>query len=58
MYNHEPNILVALNPWFYIALTVMIIGSQLFLAGFVGELILRSKRDKERYLITKTTENY
>ncbi|MFC6861040.1 glycosyltransferase family 2 protein [Zunongwangia atlantica] len=58
MYNNEPNILVALNPWFYIALTVMIIGSQLFLAGFVGELILRSKRDKERYLITKTTENY
>jgi len=58
MYHNEPNILVALNPWFYIALTVMIIGSQLFLAGFVGELILRSKRDKERYLITKTTENY
>ncbi|WBL20972.1 glycosyltransferase family 2 protein [Zunongwangia sp. HRR-M8] len=58
MYHGVPNTLVALNPWFYIALTVMIIGSQLFLAGFVGELILRSKRDKERYLITKTTENY
>ncbi|HEY9185134.1 MAG TPA: glycosyltransferase family 2 protein, partial [Salegentibacter sp.] len=57
MYHNEPNILVALNPWFYIALTVMIIGSQLFLAGFLGELILRSKRDKDRYLINKTTPN-
>ncbi|WP_417886806.1 glycosyltransferase family 2 protein [Zunongwangia sp.] len=57
MYHHEPNVLVALNPWFYIALTVMIIGTQLFLAGFLGELILRSRRDKERYLIHKTTEN-
>lgn len=57
MYHNEPNILVALNPWFYIALTVMIIGSQLFLAGFLGELILRSKREKERYLINKTTDN-
>lgn len=58
MYHHVPNTLVALNPWFYIALTVMIIGTQFFLAGFLGELILRSKRDKERYLIHKTTENY
>ncbi len=57
MYHNEPNILVALNPWFYIALTVMIIGSQLFLAGFLGELILRTKREKGRYLINKTTPN-
>ncbi len=57
MYHDQPNILVALNPWFYIALTVMIIGSQLFLAGFLGELILRSKRDKDQYLINKTTPN-
>ncbi|MGY5849723.1 glycosyltransferase family 2 protein [Salegentibacter sp. F14] len=57
MYHDQPNILVALNPWFYIALTVMIIGSQLFLAGFLGELILRSKREKDRYLIKKTTAN-
>ncbi|MEE2773260.1 MAG: glycosyltransferase, partial [Bacteroidota bacterium] len=57
LYHHQPNTLVALNPWFYIALTVMIIGTQFFLAGFLGELILRSKRDKERYLIRKTTAN-
>ena len=57
LYHGIPNTLVALNPWFYISLTVMIIGTQFFLAGFLGELILRSKRDKERYLIKKTTSN-
>ncbi len=57
LYHGIPNTLVALNPWFYISLTVMIIGTQFFLAGFLGELILRSKRDKERYLIKKTTPN-
>ncbi|MGA8853978.1 MAG: glycosyltransferase family 2 protein [Christiangramia sp.] len=57
LYHGIPNILVVDNPWFYLALTVMIIGTQFFLAGFLGELILRSKRDKERYLIKKTTSN-
>ena len=57
LYHGIPNTLVALNPWFYISLTVMIIGTQFFLAGFLGELILRSKRNKERYLIKKTTPN-
>jgi glycosyltransferase involved in cell wall biosynthesis len=57
LYHGLPNVLVTSNPWFYIALAVMIIGSQLFLAGFLGELILRSKREKERYLINKTTPN-
>lgn len=57
LYHDIPNILVVDNPWFYIALAVMIIGTQFFLAGFLGELILRSKRDRERYLIKKTTPN-
>ncbi|MUP47144.1 glycosyltransferase [Gramella sp. BOM4] len=57
LYHGIPNILVVDNPWFYIALTVMVIGTQFFLAGFLGELILRSKRDKDRYLIKKTTSN-
>lgn len=55
MYHHQPNILVTDNPWFYIALILMVIGTQFFLAGFLGELILRSKREKDRYLISKTT---
>jgi len=53
LYNHEPSILIADNPWFYIALTCMILGSQLFLAGFLGELILRSRRKPKRYSISE-----
>lgn len=55
LYHHLPNILVTQNPWFYISLILMVIGTQFFLAGFLGELILRSRRDTERYLISKTT---
>ena len=40
------------RPQFFIALTSMILGVQLFIAGFLGELILRSKREKPRYLIS------
>nr|WP_321233158.1 glycosyltransferase family 2 protein [uncultured Psychroserpens sp.] len=43
--------LITQRPQFYIALTTMILGSQFFVAGFLGEIILRSKRDKNRYLI-------
>ena len=50
---NEPTILVTENPLFYIALTAMIIGSQLFLAGFLGEIILRTKNNEERYKISK-----
>jgi glycosyltransferase involved in cell wall biosynthesis len=39
------------RPAFYIALTVMIIGSQLFLAGFIGELIARNAPERNFYLI-------
>ena len=48
----EPTILVTANPLFYIALTAMVIGSQLFLAGFLGEIILRTKNNEERYKIS------
>lgn len=43
--------LITQRPTFYIALATMIIGTQSFIAGFLGELILRSKRDNKRYLI-------
>lgn len=52
LYQNEPAILITDNPWFYIALTCMILGSQLFLAGFLGELILRSKSKPKRYSIS------
>ncbi|WP_026978267.1 glycosyltransferase family 2 protein [Flavobacterium tegetincola] len=48
-----PTILVTDNPLFYIALTSMMIGTQLFLAGFLGEIILRTKNNEERYKISK-----
>lgn len=43
--------LITERPQFYIALATMVIGSQFFIAGFLGELILRSKRNEQRYLI-------
>ncbi|WP_047547726.1 glycosyltransferase family 2 protein [Psychroserpens sp. Hel_I_66] len=43
--------LITDRPQFYIALTTMILGSQFFIAGFLGEIILRTKQDKNRYLI-------
>ncbi|MBQ2344593.1 MAG: glycosyltransferase family 2 protein, partial [Prevotella sp.] len=40
--NGIPQRLITSSPWFYIALTTMLIGTQLFLAGFLGDLISRS----------------
>ena len=45
--------LITERPEFYIALTTMIIGSQFFLAGFLGEIILRNKKIKKQYIITE-----
>ncbi len=53
LYDKQTTILVTDNPWFYIALTTMIIGTQLFLAGFLGEIILRTKNNEERYKVSK-----
>ena len=53
MYNDMRYSLVTNNPWFYIALTTMILGTQLFLAGFLGEIILRTKNNEERYKVSR-----
>lgn len=53
LWHHIPDILVTQNPWFYIALTVMVLGTLLFIAGFLGELILRTQKDPQRYKISK-----
>ncbi|RKS21699.1 glycosyltransferase involved in cell wall biosynthesis [Flavobacterium endophyticum] len=53
LYDKQSTILITDNPWFYIALTTMIIGTQLFLAGFLGEIILRTKNNEERYKVSK-----
>ncbi|WP_407402592.1 glycosyltransferase family 2 protein [Sodaliphilus sp.] len=49
-------ILVTDSPYFYLSLTAMIIGSQLFLAGFLGELIIRNSPERNRYEISKELE--
>ena len=51
--NNEPTRLVTDSPYFYIALTMMIMGTQLFLTGFIAELISRSSQDRNRYNISK-----
>ncbi|MCA0153425.1 glycosyltransferase family 2 protein [Winogradskyella vincentii] len=45
--------LITDRPQFFIALATMIIGVQFFIAGFLGELILRTKRQQQRYNIDK-----
>lgn len=44
-------ILIADSPYFYLALTAMIIGTQLFVSGFLGELISRNSADRNTYFI-------
>ncbi len=48
--------LVTDNPLFYIGLVAMIIGTQLFLAGFIGELVSRSNPERNNYNIKETTD--
>ena len=53
MYNGLPYRLVTDSPYFYLSLTAMIIGTQLFLAGFLGELISRNSPERNNYQIEK-----
>ncbi|RED18964.1 glycosyltransferase involved in cell wall biosynthesis [Flavobacterium cutihirudinis] len=53
MYTGMKYSLVTNNPWFYIALTTMVLGTQLFLAGFLGEIILRTKSNEARYKVAR-----
>jgi glycosyltransferase involved in cell wall biosynthesis len=51
VYHNLPARLITDRPSFYISLSTMIIGTQLFLAGFLGEMIARNSPDRNRYLI-------
>jgi len=51
MYHGNHYILVTDSPYFYISLTLMILGSQMFLAGFVGELVVRNSSQRNHYEI-------
>ena len=49
-----PQRLITDSPYFYISLTTMMIGTQLFIAGFLGDLISRSSQSRNDYQIEKT----
>lgn len=51
LFIHPTGRLLTDRPQFYGALTAMILGSQFFVAGFLGELILRQKKDRQNYII-------
>lgn len=53
LFIHKTSRLITDRPQFFIALTSMVIGTQLFLAGFLGEIILRTKNNEERYKISE-----
>ena len=52
--NGVPQRLVTSSPYFYISLTMMMIGTQLFIAGFLGDLICRSSQGRNDYQIEAT----
>lgn len=54
LYFNPSGRLITDRPQFYIALVAMLIGVQLFIAGFLGELILRSRKGEARYTIKET----
>ena len=57
LYLHTQARLITQRPEFYIALTTMILGTQLFIAGFLGEILVRYKKDIKRYIISKSIKN-
>lgn len=58
IYTHQPYRNVTENPLFFIALTVIIVGSQLFLGGFLGELLVKQSIDQAGdYLISDAVDN-
>ena len=55
LYFNTQSRLITQRPEFYIALTTMILGAQSFIAGFLGEILIRHNKNIKRYNITKTT---
>ena len=53
MWHGDPYTLVTNSPYFYLALTAMILGTQLFLTGFLGELITRNSPGRNHYEINE-----
>ena len=55
--NKLPAVLVTDNPWFYISLTTMLMGTILFVTGFLAELVARSNPDRNTYLVESVLDD-
>ena len=53
MYSGGHYVLVTESPYFYISLTMMILGTQLFVAGFLGDLISRNSQERNKYQVAE-----
>ncbi|MDD4820401.1 MAG: glycosyltransferase family 2 protein [Flavobacteriales bacterium] len=53
LYQGYKTILVTDNPWFYIMLTMMLLGVQFFMAGFIGEMIVKNRQRVPDYYLEK-----
>ncbi len=53
LHHHVAAMLVADNPYFHLSILAMVLGCMLFLAGFLGELIIRNSQERNNYLIEK-----
>ncbi|MGC1514414.1 MAG: glycosyltransferase, partial [Maribacter sp.] len=53
LFIHPFGRLITDRPQFYISLVAMVIGTQLFLAGFLGEILIRSKKEENRYIVSE-----
>lgn len=51
--NHTKATLITDSPYFFIALVAMILGTQLFMTGFLGEIVARNSSERNNYLIEK-----
>ena len=54
VYHGIPQRLVTDSPYFYISLTMMVLGTQLFMAGFIGDMVSRSSSARNDYQIEST----
>ena len=52
LHHGTPAPLITNMPYFHVSLASMVIGTQLFLAGFIGELITRNSPDRNRYIVS------
>jgi len=53
IYEHVKAPLITSSPYFYLAILAMILGTQLFLAGFLGEIVARNSTERNNYQIEK-----